>query len=140
MGGVEDPRMVRIAGEDVIRLTYTACDTDLRMALTSIGVKDFLSKRWKWDKPTLISPLSQVHKNWVIFPEKIRGKYVILHSLNPQIMVSYHESLILKPGHSFHSYYSGATTRREDAWDVIVRGAGAPPIKTELGWLLFYHA
>jgi len=81
-----------------------------------------------------------VHKNWVIFPEKIIGKYAILHSLNPQIMVSYHESLKLEPSDYLNSYDSGPSTIREGDWDAVVRGAGAPPIKTELGWLLFYHA
>ena len=29
---------------------------------------------------------------------------------------------------------------RKKAWDNILRGAGPPPVKTELGWLLLYHA
>ena len=29
---------------------------------------------------------------------------------------------------------------RTGAWDSWIRGAGPPPLKTELGWLLFYHA
>ena len=28
---------------------------------------------------------------------------------------------------------------REDSWDCAKIGAGAPPIKTEKGWLMFYH-
>jgi beta-1,2-mannobiose phosphorylase / 1,2-beta-oligomannan phosphorylase len=139
-GGAEDPRIVHVTGEDVVYLTYTACDAGLRMALTSIKIEDIVNKRWNWAKPTLISPPGQVHKNWVIFPEKFNGKYAILHSLNPQIMVSYHESLSLESSYYLNSYDSGPTTRHGDAWDTIVRGAGAPPIKTELGWLLFYHA
>jgi len=139
-GGAEDPRITHVAGEDVIYLTYTGCDDGLRMALTSIKIEDFLSKRWRWAEPTFLSPSGQVHKNWVIFPAKINGKYAILHSLNPQIMVSYHESLSLESSDYLNSYDSGPTTMREDAWDAIVRGAGAPPIKTEIGWLIFYHA
>ena len=139
-GGAEDPRIVRVAGEDVIYLTYTACDAGLSMAITSITIEDFLSKKWNWAKPTLISPPGQVHKNWVIFPEKINGKYAILHTLNPQIMVSYHESMNLEPDGYLNSYNNGPANRPENAWDSIIRGAGAPPIKTELGWLLFYHA
>jgi predicted GH43/DUF377 family glycosyl hydrolase len=139
-GGAEDPRIVRVVGEDVIYMTYTACDAGLSMAITSITIEDFLNNKWNWAKPTLISPPGQVHKNWVIFPEKINGKYAILHTLNPQIMISYHESLNLEPNDHLNSFNSGPATRRKDVWDNIIRGAGAPPIKTEFGWLLFYHA
>jgi predicted GH43/DUF377 family glycosyl hydrolase len=139
-GGAEDPRITHVAGEDVIYLTYTACDDGLRMALTSIKTEDLLRKRWRWTEPTFLSPPGQVHKNWVIFPEKICGKYAILHSLNPKILVSYHETLSLDSSDYLNSYDSGPITIRENVWDNIVRGAGAPPIKTELGWLLFYHA
>lgn len=44
-GGAEDPRLVRVNKEDRIYMTYTACDEDLRVALTSIKVQDFLQKR-----------------------------------------------------------------------------------------------
>lgn len=29
---------------------------------------------------------------------------------------------------------------RQNHWDNRVRGAGAPPIRTDMGWLLLYHA
>lgn len=139
-GGAEDPRIVRVDGDEVVYMTYTACDGGLRVALTSIRIESFLSKGWDWTTPTLISPPGDVHKNWVIFPEKINGKYAILHSLSPQILISYHESLDLKPGSYLNSYYDGHGAARKDSWNNIIRGAGAPPIKTEFGWLLFYHA
>ena len=139
-GGAEDPRIVQVAGEDVLYLTYTASDVGIRMALTSITIEDFVNKNWNWAQPTFISPLGQIHKNWVIFPEKINGKYTILHNLNPQIMISYHDSLDLKQGGYFNSYISERSTSYNDSWDTIIRGAGAPPIKTPKGWLLFYHA
>src|SRR6185437_6915526 len=34
----------------------------------------------------------------------------------------------------------GGYAGRPDHWDNRVRGAGAPPLKTPLGWLLLYHA
>lgn len=139
-GGAEDPRIVHVAGDDVLYLTYTACDTGLRMALTSIKIQDFLSKTWNWAKPILISPPGQVHKNWVIFPEKINGKYAILHSLNPQIMISYHDNLDLNTCEYFSSYFSSPSLTDNASWYSLMRGAGAPPIKTDFGWLLFYHA
>jgi len=140
-GGAEDPRIVRVDNEDVLYMTYTACNEGLRMGMTSIRVKDFLDKKWEWSSPRLISPPGEVHKNWVIFPEKINGKYAILHSLTPQILISYVDSLDFKPGSYITSYYErGNCIARKESWESLIRGAGAPPIKTELGWLLFYHA
>lgn len=140
-GGSEDPRIVRVDNEDVLYMTYTACDEGLRVGLTSIRVKDFLDRKWEWSTPRLISPPGEVHKNWVIFPEKIKGKYAILHSLSPRISIAYLDSLDFKPGTYLTSYHNGGNGNgREDFWDSMIRGAGPPPIKTALGWLLFYHA
>lgn len=140
-GGSEDPRIVRVGNEDMLYMTYTACDEGLRVGLTSIRVKDFLNRKWDWSSPRLISPPGEVHKNWVIFPEKIKGKYAILHSLSPQISISYLDSLDFKPGTYLTSYHNGGNGNgREKFWDSVIRGAGPPPIKTRLGWLLFYHA
>lgn len=138
-GGAEDPRIVRINNEDVLYMTYTACDDGLRMALTSIKVKDFLQKRWKWKSPTLISSPGEVHKNWVIFPEKINGKYAIFHSMSPKVFITYRDNLEFQEGDYIQSYYD-CGNERKNCWDNYLRGAGAPPIKTRLGWLLFYHA
>ena len=137
-GGAEDPRLVRVDEEDTLYMTYTACDEGLRMALTSIKVDDFLNKRWKWKLPQLISPPAKIHKNWVIFPEKINGKYAILHSISPEIQIDYLDSLEFAPGQYIRSCYDNVA--RKNCWDSWVRGAGAPPIKTKYGWLLFYQA
>ena len=137
-GGAEDPRIVRVEGEDVLYMTYTACDEGLRMALTSIKVSDFLSKKWNWKPPVLISPPGEVNKNWIIFPEKINGKYAVLHSISPEILIDYFDNLDFNGKTYIQSYYNGKN--RKNCWDSWVRGAGAPPIKTKHGWLLFYHA
>jgi predicted GH43/DUF377 family glycosyl hydrolase len=141
VGGSEDPRMVRVGNEETLYVTYTDCSEGLRMGLTSIKVKDFLARKWEWSPPRLISPPGEVHKNWVIFPEKIKGKYAILHSLCPKISITYLDSLDFQPGSYLASYHNGGNgVGREGVWDSIIRGAGPPPIKTKLGWLLFYHA
>jgi len=139
-GGCEDPRLARIDQEDSVYLTYTACDQGLRMALSSIKVRDFLNKKWLWKKPALISPPGQVHKNWVIFPGKINGKYAILHSLNPVISIAYLDSLDFDGQTYINSHYNPIPQGSHWSWESWIRGAGPPPIKTEEGWLLFYHA
>lgn len=137
-GGSEDPRIVKLDGH--MYMTFTAFDGwgFLRMAMSSISAKDFIEKKWKWQAPVLLSPPNEINKNWLIFPEKIRGKYAILHSLTPEIKVEYVDSLDTFDGRTF---INGSTRSggRSGHWDSTVRGAGAPPLKTTEGWLLLYH-
>jgi beta-1,2-mannobiose phosphorylase / 1,2-beta-oligomannan phosphorylase len=139
-GGCEDPRMVLI--DDRFYVTFSAFDgwDFIRIALTTISKEDFLANRWKWSKPILISPENQINKNWVIFPEKIKGKFAILHSISPEIQVDYIDSLtdIVRGVKKIKSVF-GAKKEREE-WDTWPRGVGAPPIRTKAGWLVLYHA
>ena len=137
--GCEDPRMVAIG--DRIYLTFLAFNgwSSARVALTSIALDDFLKRRWKWKKPVMISPPWEVNKNWVLFPEKIKGKFAILHSISPKILIDYFDSFdTFNEKHFIHSTYH--KSGRKGSWDSWIRGAGPPPIKTKYGWLLLYHA
>ena len=138
-GGCEDPRLTLI--DDTVYMIYTAFDGwgSLRLALSSIKLADFKNQRWHWKKPILISPPGQIHKNWVLFPEKINGKFALLNSVSPTISISYLDDLNFKNGKFVDSRFSGASDRTH-AWDNSIRGAGPPPIKTPYGWLLLYHA
>ncbi len=142
--GCEDPKMVVIDGR--VYMTYVAFEgwQSIRVALTSISLDDLKQNRWDWAKPILISPKGEPHKNWSLFPEKIHGKFAILHGISPEILVEYVEDVRTlelspiksRPPHDgAHNYYG-----RKEHWDSMVRGAGAPPIKTSLGWLLLYHS
>lgn len=139
-GGSEDPRAVLIDGR--VYMTYVAFEGwhSVRIALTSILLDDLKKGRWNWKRPVLISPPGQPAKNWVIFPEKINGRYGILHSIVPSIQIEYVDSLngISKPINSRRLH--GPQPGRRNFWDNKLRGAGPPPIKTKLGWLLLYHA
>jgi predicted GH43/DUF377 family glycosyl hydrolase len=144
-GGCEDPRIVEING--TLYLMYVAFDGSQPpgVALSSISKENFLKKRWRWSKPRLISRPGQIQKNWVLFPEKIHGKFAILHGLTPEIKIEYLDSLDqLGKSHFIESLSSHGgrgyiDSERLAAWDNIVRGAGAPPIPTKYGWLVFYH-
>lgn len=139
-GGSEDPRMTIIG--DKVYVIYTAFDGwgSLRMAMTSIRLDDFIHKRWYWKQPVLISPPGEIHKNWALFPERINGKYALLHSLTPEVQIAYFDSLDELNGAQFvqSTYRAGAP--RKGAWDSWVRGIGPPPIMTKYGWLVLYHA
>jgi beta-1,2-mannobiose phosphorylase / 1,2-beta-oligomannan phosphorylase len=144
--GCEDPRVVSIDGH--VYMTFVAFDgwDFMRQAMTAIKLDDLNQKNWNWRDPVLISKPGQTHKNWVIFPEKIGGKYAILHGLSPTIHIDYVDSLDAFDGDTFIDSLPPAfgggyhDPRRKEHWDTRVRGAGAPPIRTDMGWLLLYHA
>lgn len=137
-GGCEDPRITRI--EDRYYLTYVAFDgyNPPRIALTSIGVDDFLRKRWYWERPVLISPPGVVDKSAVIFPEKIGGKYVIMHRIYPDILIDFVDTLNFDGTWWLEGKYK--ISPRPTHWDSRKIGAGAPPLKTKYGWLLIYQS
>ena len=139
LGGVEDPRIVRI--DDTVYVTYTVCDDSLSVALASIKVDDFLSKRWSQARVRIISPRGETHKNWVLFPKKIRGKYAVLHSISPRILINYLDDLEFKGESFIKSHYNGEPSGEwKGGWEGWVKGVGPPPIETNYGWLVFYHA
>jgi predicted GH43/DUF377 family glycosyl hydrolase len=138
-GGTEDPRIVNIDGR--IYVTFNAFDgwDFIRIGVISMSERDFQKKTWQWRQPLLISPPGQLNKNWVLFPEKIGGKFAILHSLAPEVLIDYADSLEdLATGKQVIK--SRFVQHRRDAWDSRIRGAGPPPIKTDAGWLVIYHA
>ncbi len=139
-GGSEDPRVVKI--KDRIYMTYVAFEGwgSIRIAVTSISVENFKKGEWKWREPILLSPPGEFHKNWLIFPEKINGKFAIIHGITPEILIDYVDDFATFKGYINSPRPFGPQPGRKDAWDHKLRGAGPPPIKTDIGWLVFYHA
>jgi predicted GH43/DUF377 family glycosyl hydrolase len=139
MGGCEDPRLTRI--EDRVFMTYVAYDgsSPPRSALSSIAYQDFLAKNWRWRKPVLISPPGVIDKNACILPRKVKGKYVIFHRVFPDILVDFLDDLDFD-GQTKWLKGQFKIRTRPDYWDSRKVAAGPPPIKTEKGWLLIYHA
>ncbi|HEU0085876.1 MAG TPA: hypothetical protein VFQ59_02860 [Candidatus Paceibacterota bacterium] len=139
-GGCEDPRLTLI--DDRAYMIFTAFDGwgSLRLALTSISLSDLKKKRWNWKSPVLISPPGEIHKNWVLFPEKIKGKYAIMHSFYPKILVAYFDSLDELNGKKFIKSNNTRPVDLSRTWDSWFRGVGPTPIKTKEGWLILYHA
>lgn len=136
-GGCEDPRITQIDGK--IYMTYVAFDgvSPPRVALTSIPEDDFFTENWNWSEPVFISRPGMVNKNAVLFPEKINGKYVIMHRVFPHLLLDYWDDLefdgkkFLRGDHKI--------SPRPLFWDSRKIGAGPPPLKTDAGWLLIYH-
>jgi len=136
--GCEDPRITKVGG--ALYMSYTAFDGigPPRVAITSIKEKDFLSRRWKWKKPKIITPSGVDDKDACIFPEKVNGKYLILHRIGSDICGDLLNSL------DFKTEVVNKCIRifgpRPGTWDSKKVGITAPPIKTKKGWLLLYHA
>lgn len=138
--GCEDPRLTLI--EDTVYMLFVSFDgwNSVRIGLTSIKLSDLRGKKWNWKKQVFISPPGEIHKNWVIFPEKINGKYAILTSISPKISITYVDDLDEFDGSKYINSPWSQAPRKKDRWDSWIRGAGPPPIKTKYGWLLLYHA
>lgn len=144
-GGCEDPRAVII--DEKLHMNFAMFENwgSIRMTLTLLGVDDLKERRWRWDEPTHMSPPNETHKNWVFFPEKIRGKYAVLHGICPDVLVDYVDNIEhFKIGKHIkslptHHGWGYIDEKREGFWDKRVKGASSPPIKTSEGWLLFYH-
>lgn len=136
--GCEDPRITKI-GENLY-MCYTAFDGigPPRVAVTSIGEKDFLAHRWNWSKPELVTPKGVDDKDTCIFPEKVGGEYLILHRIGTDICADFLKSL------DFKTETVNKCIRifgpRPGTWDSAKVGITAPPVKTKKGWVLLYHA
>ena len=110
------------------------------MALTSISLVDFKKKKWNWKKAVLISAPREMNKNWVLFPEKINGKFAIMHSFYPRILINYFDSLDELDGTKFIKSNNTRPIDKNRTWDSWFRGIGPTPIKIKEGWLVLYHA
>ncbi|MFQ6085076.1 MAG: glycosidase [Candidatus Bathyarchaeia archaeon] len=134
--GCEDPRLTQL--DDRLYMVYTGYDgKKAHVCMASIKVDDFLSKNWKWERyGDILSPLpipNKDDKDACLFPEKIGGKYVLIHRIPPDIWIAYSNDLRSWFGHKI------IARPRAGLWDEAKIGAAGPPIKTERGWLLIYH-
>jgi len=136
--GCEDARIVKF--DDTYYIFYTAYNgATVRVAAAS--TTDFLS----FKKHGVIIP-DVNNKDAMIFPEPIDGKVVLIHRVEPNIQFAYFDSIeqMLSGDEKYWKDYlkridDFTVMRPEFDWEYSKIGAGAPPIKTERGWLLIYH-
>ncbi len=127
--GVEDPRITLLEGAYYI--TYSAYSRH--------GVRTALAKTSDFKSLERIAFITQADfRNTVLFPEKINGRYARLdrpHSdISPwSIWISYSPDLV----HWGDSKLLIKTVTYH--WDESKIGPGAPPIRTDKGWLNIYH-
>jgi len=128
--GVEDPRITRIG--DRYYFTYVAVSR--HGAATALAATDDFKT---FERYGVIFHVE--NKDVVLFPEKIGGQYAALHRPNaatpfttPEMWLASSPDLIHWGQHE--PFLGGAAD-----WEIGRIGAGAPPIKTEPGWVEIYH-
>lgn len=118
--------------DETIYMFYTAVDgaNAPRVAITSLSRKDFLSHAWnRWARPKLISPPGIDDKDACVFPEKIRGKYVVLHRIQPSIDINFFDDLEFSEGTMLSQ--SPFMLPRQGMWDDQKIGLNTVPIRTD---------
>jgi predicted GH43/DUF377 family glycosyl hydrolase len=129
--GVEDARVTWLAGEGRYAITYTGYSpAGPRVCL--ITTDDLLApERYRRHGPRIAGD----NKNCVVFPEKIGGRYHILHRPMPCVEHVSVRSL----DDEWPAHGPVLLGPRPGTWRSSRVGAGAPPIRTELGWLFPFH-
>ncbi len=123
--GVEDPRV-------------TLLDGTFYMCYTAYGANEYYPMIARSDNLITwedIGPLEKArNKDHVLFPEKVGGRYCILHRRSPNIWLAYSDDLVNWTDHTVIM-----TPLTDVEWQSKSIGANGLPIKTEHGWVLFYH-
>lgn len=130
---IEDPRIVKI--KDLYVMTYVSLSRTENVS-TSYAVSNdcFL-----WRRKGVI--FSEQNKDVVIFPELVDNEYIAIQRpegsfefSSPHMWITYSKDLEL-----WGRQHPIILSKKGD-WDFGKVGAGCPPIRTEKGWLLIYHA
>lgn len=128
--GIEDCRVSRIA--DTYYLTFTAVSDK------GVGVALRTTKDWKhFTEHGMILPPH--NKDCAIFEETIAGKYYALHRPSSVDIGGNYIWLASSPDGIHWGNHQCLAKTRPGQWDSVRIGAGAAPIKTQVGWLEIYH-
>jgi len=137
--GCEDGRATVIG--DTLYMFYTAYNgVDApRVAFSSISLNHFEAKNWNaWSEPQLVTPDGIDDKDACLLAEKIRDEYAIFHR------IKHHVCFDTVPELDFSKHRLNKCIPligpRTGMWDGLKVGIAGPPIKTDAGWLLLYHA
>ena len=129
--GTISPEITYDKAEDIFR----ACSSKLkeRYFLFESYFKDIVGKDvLLWNKDAFL------------FPKKINGKFALIHRILPDIQVAYFDSfkdLTLAYWKRYFKRLSDFVVLESEYWyESRNVGGGCPPIETDKGWLLIYHA
>lgn len=168
--GVEDPRVVKI--EDTYYMTYVAHDgVNARTAyatgknLFKLKKKGIVSAEIPYHEAKEILGESRIkdayfffasyyeegsgknvlvwHKDFILFPEKIGGKFAMLHRVLPDIQIVFFKKFEeLTPNFwrdEFRDFSQSVLIENKHWFESRNIGGGCPPIPTKDGWLVIFH-
>lgn len=128
--GCEDARVTRIDGRYYLNFTVISEDSWATMLAVT---DDFVTVT---RKGIIFHP---ENKDVALFPDKVGGKYIALHRPNNsgfgRASIWYAES----PDLVHWGNHKCIVRPRDNTWEGIKIGGGAPPIRTPEGWLVIYH-
>jgi predicted GH43/DUF377 family glycosyl hydrolase len=129
--GAEDARITYLADEARYAITYTGYSpAGPRVCL--ITTDDILApERYQRHGPRIAGD----NKNCVVFPQKVDGQYVILHRPVTGIVCLRVNAL----EDEWPCEGVEIVGPQPGTWRSSRVGAGAPPLRTRLGWLLPFH-
>ncbi len=125
--GVEDPRVTYLSDEQRYIMAYTA--------YSSGGITPYFAESKNLITWKRIAPLEvgMKNKDHVLFPRKVKDRYVTFHRRVPNIGLAFSKDL--KSWEDFQPLLAP----RPGKWDCKCIGAAGVPIQTEQGWLCIYH-
>ncbi|WP_320129720.1 glycoside hydrolase family 130 protein [uncultured Sphaerochaeta sp.] len=130
--GMEDPRVTSL--EDCLYLTYSSVSSH-GVGVSLASTKDFQV----FERMGMILP--PPNKDAVLFPEKINGRYYLLHRPSLEGTIGDSDIWIADSPDLLHwgnhTPLCGCETGNE--WESRKIGAGAPPLRVPQGWLVLYH-
>ena len=123
--GIEDPRVTKIDDTYYFVCAATSWNGDY---LVLSSTKDF--KTYK-EHGLVLETMSQ--RTAGLFPEKINGKYVMIHRVTPNIWISQSSNLKSWDGPVM------ILDNQKLPWFAEKIGMSCPPIKTEKAWAVIFH-
>lgn len=128
--GIEDPRISLIDG--IYYISYVAV-SPLGVTTCLISTKDFISfKR----HGVIFCP---ENKDAVLFPGKVEGKFYALHRPVSPLFKKQDIWIAESPDLLCWGNHRCLMGPNPGHWDEAKIGAGAPPFRTDSGWLEIYH-
>ena len=139
--GLNDPEITRIYDP---RLTVMEDKCYLCFAVdTRHGLRGGIGVTEDFKTMEIISMTLPDNRNMVLFPEKINGQYVRLERPFPVYSRGGKDRFDIWTSRSYDLRYWGDSSLLMGVEDVPFAndkiGPGAPPIKTEAGWLTLFH-
>lgn len=125
-----DPRLIKIEEK-----YYIVWCTDFGGAALGIGVTEDFKTFTRLENPFI-----PFNRNGVLFPRKVNGNYLLLSRPSDGGHTAFGDIFISEsPDMVYWGRHRRVMTKGGGWWQNVKIGAGAAPVETSAGWLLFYH-